>query len=304
MSGDPYEILGVKRDASQKEIQSAFRKLAKKYHPDLNPGDKKAEERFKDISAANEILGDEDKRKRFDRGEIDMSGAETPRRNYYREYATADGAEGPYHSGAGFADFGDVDDLFSSFFSNRSGRGGFRARGADLHFRMEVEFLDAVNGTTTSVQLPGGLKLEVKIPAGTSDGQTLRLRGKGEAGLGGEPAGDALIEVHVKPHRFFARDGDDIRLDLPISLSEAVLGGMVRVPTPTGAVHMTLKPNSNTGMTLRLKGKGVPKRGGGHGDLYVTLKLVLPDTPDPALADFVKTWSETNVHDPRKHLEG
>jgi DnaJ-class molecular chaperone len=306
MSRDPYEILGVKRDASQKEIQSAFRKLAKKYHPDLNPGDKKAEERFKDISAANEILGDEEKRKRFDRGEIDMSGAETPKRNYYREYATADGAEGPYHSGAGFADFGDADDLFSSFFSGRAGRagrGGFRARGADLHFRMDVDFLDAVNGTTTSVQLPGGPALEVKIPAGTSDGQTLRLRGKGESGLGGEAAGDALIEVHVKPHRFFARDGDDIRLDLPISLSEAVLGGRVRVPTPSGPVYMTLKPNSNSGMTLRLKGKGVPKRGGGHGDLYVTLKLVLPDTPDPALTEFVRTWSQANAHDPRKHLE-
>lgn len=304
MSGDPYDVLGVKRDASQKEIQSAFRKLAKKYHPDLNPGDKKAEERFKDISAANEILGDEDKRKRFDRGEIDMSGAETARRNYYREYAAADGADGPYHSGAGFADFGDADDLFSSFFSGRAGRGGFRARGSDLHFRMEVEFLDAVNGTTASVQLPGGAKLEVKIPAGTNDGQTLRLRGKGESGLGGEPAGDALIEVHVRPHRFFTRDGDDIRLDLPISLGEAVLGGRVKVPTPSGPVHMTLKPNSNTGMTLRLKGKGVPKRGGGQGDLYVTLKIVLPETPDPELTEFIRSWGQAHAHDPRKHLEG
>jgi DnaJ-class molecular chaperone len=300
MSGDPYAILGVKRDASQKEIQSAFRKLAKKYHPDLNPGDRKAEDRFKDISAANEMLGDEEKRKRFDRGEIDMSGAERQRRNYSREYATADGAESPHHSGAGF---GGADDLFSSFFSGRTGRGGFRARGADLHFRMDVDFLDAINGTTTSVQLPGGQKLEVKVPAGTSDGQTLRLRGKGEPGLGGEPAGDALIEVHVKPHRFFVRDGDDIRLDLPISLAEAVLGGRVRVPTPSGPVYMTLKPNSNTGATLRLKGKGAPKRGGGHGDLYVSLKIVLPEMQDPELTEFVKTWSRANTHDPRSDLQ-
>jgi DnaJ-class molecular chaperone len=300
MSGDPYEILGVKKDASQKEIQSAFRKLAKKYHPDLNPGDKKAEERFKEISTANEILGDEEKRKRFDRGEIDMSGAEQ-QRNFYREYASADS---PYYNSSGFADFGEADDLFSSFFSRRGGRGGFRAKGADLHFQMEVDFLDAVNGTTTSVQLPSGPKLEVKIPAGTSDGQTLRLRGKGEAGLGGEPAGDALIAVHVRPHAFFVRDGDDIRLELPISLTEAVLGGRVRVPTPSGPVYMTLKPNSNTGMTLRLKGKGVPKRGGEHGDVYVSLKIVLPDAPDAELTEFVKTWNQANAHDPRRHLEG
>jgi DnaJ-class molecular chaperone len=301
MSRDPYEILGVKKDASQKDIQSAFRKLAKKYHPDLNPGDKKAEERFKEISMANEIVGDEEKRKRFDRGEIDMNGAEQPKRNFYREYASSDG---PYHSSAGFSDFGDTDDLFSSFFSRRGGRGGFRAKGADLHFQMEVDFLDAVSGTTTSVQLPSGPKLEVKIPAGTSDGQTLRLRGKGEPGLGGEPAGDALIEVHVRPHPFYMRDGDDIRLELPISLAEAVSGGRVRVPTPSGPVYMTLKPNSNSGMTLRLKGKGVAKRNGGHGDAYVSLKIVLPDKPDPELAEFVKTWSQANSHDPRRHLEG
>jgi DnaJ-class molecular chaperone len=302
MSGDPYEILGVKRDASQKEIQSAFRKLAKKYHPDLNPGDKKAEERFKEISTANEILGDEEKRKRFDRGEIDMSGAEQAPRNFYREYANADG---PYYSSSGFADFGDAEDLFSSFFSKRAGRGGgFRARGSDLHFQMQVDFLDAVNGATNSVQLPDGTRLEVKIPAGTSDGQTLRLRGKGEPGIGGEPAGDALIEIHVKPHPFFTRDGNDIRLDLPISLTEAVLGGRVRVPTPSGSVYMTLKPNSNSGMTLRLKGKGVATRNGEHGDVYVSLRIVLPDVADPELTAFVKTWNPANAHDPRRHLEG
>jgi DnaJ-class molecular chaperone len=304
MSRDPYEILGVKRDASQKDIQSAFRKLAKKFHPDLNPGDKKAEERFKDISAANEIVGDEDKRKRFDRGEIDINGAEQAPRNFYREYASADGAGGPYNSGAGFADFGDADDLFSSFFTRRTGKGGFKSKGGNLQFRMEVDFLDAINGTASSVQLPGGPLLEVKIPPGTRHGQTLRLRGKGEVGVGGGPPGDALIEVQVRPHSYFVRDGDDIRLELPISLAEAVAGGRVRVPTPSGAVYMTLKPNSNTGMTLRLKGKGAPKSGGEHGDVYVTLKIVLPETPDAELTEFVRKWSRAAHHDPRRHMEG
>ena len=197
MSRDPYEILGVKRDASQRDIQNAFRKLAKKYHPDLNPGDKKTEDQFKDISAANEILGDVEKRKRFDRGEIDMTGAEQHPRNFYRDYASTESSGGPYQNSSGFADF-DADDLFSTLFSRRAGRGVFHGKGADFHFRMEIDFLDAVNGTTTSVHLPDGAALEVKIPSGTHDGQTLRLRGKGAPGASGEPAGDALIEVHVK----------------------------------------------------------------------------------------------------------
>jgi DnaJ-class molecular chaperone len=192
--------------------------------------------------------------------------------------------------------------MFSSFFSRRAGQGGFRGKGADMHFRMEVEFLDAINGSSTSVQLPGGAALEVKIPAGTRDGQTLRLRGKGSPGVGGEPAGDALIEVHVKPHRFFIRDGDDIRLDLPISFAEAVLGGKVRVPTPTGAVEMTLKPNSNTGTTLRLKGKGLRKQGGGNGDLYVTLKIMLPASEDAELTEFARRWSAAHGFDPRRNM--
>jgi DnaJ-class molecular chaperone len=302
MNRDPYEILGIKQDASQKDIQSAFRRLAKKFHPDLNPGDKRAEEKFKEISMANEILGDEEKRARFDRGEIDVTGAEQAPRNYYREYASAEGAGNSYNSGAGFADFADADDLFGSFFSRRANRGGFQASGNDLNFRMEVDFLDAVNGATTSIQLPNGPALEVKIPPGTRDGQTLRLRGKGGPGIGGGPPGDALIEIHVRPHKYFVRDGDDIRLELPITLSEAVLGGRVKVPTPSGAVYLTLKPYSNSGAVLRLRDKGVPKRGGGHGDVYVTLKIVLPEAADPALAEFVETWAQANAYDPRKHF--
>jgi len=301
MSRDPYELLGVKRDASQKDIQSAYRKLAKKLHPDLNPGDSKAEEQFKEISAAYAIVGDEEQRGRFDRGEIDASGAEPPPRHYYREYASAERPNDPYHNSGGFADFGDADDLFSSFFSRRK-RGEAHMKGQDRHFSMEVEFLDAINGAKRQVSLPDGPALDAQIPPGTRDGQTLRLRGKGDPGFNGGASGDALIEIHVKPHRFYSRDGDDIRFDLPISLREAVLGGKVRVPTPSGAVTVTLAPNSNSGKTLRLKGKGAPKRGGEHGDAYVTLKIVLPDAADPALADFVKDWAAGEAHDPRKNM--
>ncbi|MBB3312305.1 DnaJ-class molecular chaperone [Rhizobium sp. BK196] len=306
MSQDPYELLGVKRDATQKDIQGAFRKLAKKLHPDLNPGDKKAEAKFKEISAAYEILSDEDKRGRFDRGEIDITGAEQAPRSYYRDYASASGPGSAYHNGAGFADFGDADDLFASFFSRRAGgdraRGQFRAKGEDRRFSMEVDFLDAVNGTQTQVKLPDGPALDVKIPPGTRDGQTLRLRGKGEPGFGGGPAGDALIEVRVRPHRFFTRDGDDIRLDLPVTLSEAVLGGKVRVPTPSGPVNLTLPANSSSGKVLRLKGKGVAKRGGESGDVYVTLKIMLPEQPDEQLTAFAREWAAADTQDPRKNM--
>ncbi len=301
MSRDPYELLGVKRDASQKDIQSAYRKLAKKLHPDLNPGDSKAEEKFKEVSSAYAIIGDEEKRGRFDRGEIDIDGAEQAPRSYYRDYASAEAPSGPYHNSGGFADFGDADDLFSSFFSRRS-RGQSGMQGQDRHYSMEVEFLDAVNGTTTQITLPSGPALEVRIPAGTRDGQTLRLRGKGEPGAGGGTAGDALIEIHVRPHRFFVRDGDDIRFELPISLSEAVLGGKIRVPTPSGPVTVTLAPNSNTGKTLRLKGKGIARRNGETGDAYATLKIVLPEAADAELSAFASGWAAGKAHDPRKSM--
>ena len=306
MSQDPYELLGVKRDATQKDIQGAFRKLAKKFHPDLNPGDKKAETKFKEISAAYEILGDEEKRGRFDRGEIDITGAEQAPRSYYRDYASASGPGDAYHNGAGFADFGDSDDIFSSFFSRRAsgtGRDQFRTQGQDRRFSMDVDFLDAINGTRTQVKLQDGPALDVQIPPGTRDGQTLRLRGKGDPGFGGCPAGDALIDIRVRPHRFYTRDGDDIRLDLPVTLAEAVLGGKVRVPTPSGPVNLTLPPNSSSGKVLRLKGKGVPKRSGEAGDVYVTLKIALPDQPDEQLTAFVRDWAAANAQDPRKNME-
>ncbi|WP_337270625.1 DnaJ C-terminal domain-containing protein [Oryzifoliimicrobium ureilyticus] len=299
MSRDPYTVLGVKRDATQKEIQSAFRKLAKKWHPDLNPGDKKAEEHFKEVSAAYELIGEEDQRARFDRGEVDASGTEQPRyqRGQYREYASA--GNDPF--GGGFSSFGDVDDILSGIFSGRKrggAGGGIKSRGEDRRFSMDVDFLEAVNGARSEVRLPNGPTLDVQVPPGTRDGQVLRLKGKGEPGFGNGPAGDALIEIRVKPHPYFTRDGDDIKLDIPVSLKEAVLGGKIRVPTPTGAVHLSLPPNSSSGKVLRVRGKGAPKKGG-HGDLYATVKVVLPERPDAKLEEFMESWETA---DPRRGM--
>ncbi len=301
----PYETLGVSREATQKDIQSAYRKLAKKLHPDLNPGDKGAEDRFKAVSAAYALLSDEEKRGKYDRGEIDETGAETAPRHYYREYASSGDTAGRYENAHGFSDFADSDDIFSSFFSRRGGGQQQRRRGRDLHFSMEIGFLDAANGTRTEINLPGGgPALDLTIPPGTRDGQTLRLRGKGEPGFNGAPAGDALIDISVRAHSLFAADGDDVRYEVPISLSEAVLGGKIRVPTIDGAVNVTIPPHTNTGKTLRLKGKGLHKSGGGHGDAYVSLKIVLPQTPDPALSAFVETWAAGKTEDPRKGMGG
>jgi DnaJ-class molecular chaperone len=299
LSADPYQVLGVKKDASQEDIQKAYRRLAKKLHPDLNPGNKKAEEQFKEITAAYDLVGDTDKRARFDRGEIDASGNERPRQRYYRDYADS-GAAQTYSSDAGFADFADSDDILSQIFG-REGRANLRMRGGDAYYRLELEFLDALNGATRTVTLPEGSTLEVRIPPGTRDGQILRLRGKGRPGIGGGPPGDALVEIEVRPHRVFTRKGDDIHLELPISLTEAVLGGKIKVPTPSGSVTMTVPKWSNSGTVLRLKGKGAP-RNGGRGDEYVTLKVVLPDKPDPELANLVGQWSGRD-YNPRHGME-
>jgi DnaJ-class molecular chaperone len=298
LATDPYEVLGVKKDASQGDLQKAYRALAKKLHPDLNPGNKQAEERFKEVAAAYDLLSDEKKRARFDSGEIDASGAERPQqRQYYRDFADA-GSQ--YSSDAGFADFAD-DDILSQIFRGR-GRGAVNMRGQDRHYRLELEFLDAINGATQHITLPDGASLDVRIPAGTRDGQTLRLRGKGAPGVGEGPPGDALVEVTVRPHRTFSRDGDNIRVELPISLSEAVLGGKVTVPTPTGPVTMTVPKWSNTGAVLRLKGKGVTRADGGHGDELVALNIVLPEKPDPELESLVEKWGG-GAYNPRQAME-
>ena len=303
MAADPYEALGVKRDASQDEIRAAYRKLAKKLHPDLNPGDRRAEEKFKTVSAAYALLSDPEKRARFDRGEIDASGEEKPRERFYREYQGT-GREHAYESTAGFEDFVDTDDILADLFRGRAGRRGqFRMRGQDVQYRLPVEFLEAVNGATKRINLPDGSTLDVTIPQGTRDGQVLRLRGKGGPGIGGAPAGDALIEVEVVPHPFFRRSGDDIEIELPITLREAVLGAELDVPTPAGAVRMKVPKGANTGTRLRLKGKGIAHSQGRRGDEYVTLKVVLPPKPDPALEEFVRGWPGDKGENPRRHLE-
>jgi DnaJ-class molecular chaperone len=289
---DPYTTLGVKKDATPDDIQKAYRRLAKKLHPDLNPGNKTAEEKFKEVTAAYDLLSDPDKRARFDRGEIDAQGTERPRQQqYYRDFADQ-GGWSAYTNNSGFSDFGEFagsEDILSEIFG-RQGRAGRRRRGQDVRYHLDLSFLDAINGGKQSIVLPDDTTLEVNIPPGTRDGQVLRLKGKGRPGVGDGPPGDALIEISILPHPYFTRKGDDIYLDLPISLKEAVLGAKIKVPTPSGAVTVAVPKWSNTGRVLRLKGRGVPRPDGSKGDEYVKLMLMLPQKPDPALEAFVAQW--------------
>ncbi len=303
---DPYTVLGVVKDASADDIRKAYRTLAKQNHPDLNPGNKAAEERFKAASAANELLSDPEKRARYDRGEIDAQGHErAPEPPRYRDFA--EGAQGGrYRTGGGAGRWTEEDlgDLFGDMFGARGARGSGPIRGADERYSLAVDFLDAVNGATPRLTLPDGRTLDVRVPAGLEDGQTLRLRGQGGAGLNGGPAGDALIEVHVYPHPTFRREGNDIRLDLPVTLREAVLGGRIMAPTPGGPVAMTIPQRSDTGRQLRLRGRGVPAHGGQEaGDLYVTLRVVIGE-PDAALEEFLRGWTPEHETDPRRDIMG
>lgn len=298
---DPYEILGVERTASPDEIQKAYRRLAKKLHPDLNPGNKEAEESFKEVASAYGLLSDADKRRRFDSGEIDASGAERPRERFYRDFAGEHAAGNPYENPSAFADLADVDDLLAELLG-RQARQARRARGRDLHYRLSIEFLDAVNGATQRLTLPEGGTLDVTVPPGIQAGQMLRLRGKGAPSPGeGEP-GDALVEISIKPHPFFTRQGDDIHLELPVTLAEAALGARIRVPTPAGPVMLTVPKGSNTGTILRLKGKGVQGRGG-PGDELVKLKVMLPTEPDFELEAFLANWKPGAHYDPRREMQ-
>jgi DnaJ-class molecular chaperone len=303
MADDPYTTLGVARDASADDIRSAYRKLAKQHHPDLNPGNKAAEERFKSISAANELLSDPEKRGKFDRGEIDASGQERPEQRSYRSYA--EGAQGGRYGHAGPQQepwqAEDLDDIFGDLFGARQAGGTAPRRGRDAHYTLTIGFLDAVNGAAKRLTLPDGKTLDVKVPVGVEEAQTLRLRGQGGAGRNGGPAGDALIEIHIEDHMFFRRDGQDIRLDLPVTVTEAVLGGPVMVPTPGGRLKMTIPAHSDTGRELRLRGRGVPAHGGqAAGDLYVTLRVVIGPADD-ALETFLRDWKHD--FDPRSSME-
>lgn len=315
MLEDPYKTLGVAKDATHEQIRSAYRKLAKKHHPDLNPGNKPAEDRFKQVASAHDLLSDPEKRARFDRGEIDAAGQEHAPKPSYRDYADGNAGNRYGRSGAhpggqaggqpgGWSDE-DFGDIFGSMFGEgaREGGGGGPRRGRDEHFAFTAAFLDAVNGATRTLTLGEGRTLDLKIPAGIADGQTLRLRGKGAPGRNGGPPGDALIEIHVAAHAFFVRDGATIRLDLPVTLTEAVLGGPIEVPTPAGPVRMRIPAAADTGTELRLRGRGVPAHGSQPaGDLYATLRVVL-GKPDAALEEFLRAWTPEHKTNPRAKME-
>ena len=299
---DPYEVLGVQKTDSDTAIRSAYRKLAKRYHPDVNPGKPEAAERFKEISAAYDLLGDKEKRARYDRGEIDAAGNEVPpQRPFYHDFGDAAGRE-KYRADAGFNPE-DLESIFAQAFGGRSGTGGggrrFSMRGQDAHYQLTLDFLDAVNGTTRRVTLPDGRTLDVRIPAGVQDGQVIRLRGQGMPGIGDGAPGDALVEVAVAPHPLFRREGDDIIVELPVTLQEAVLGATVEVPTIGGAVRLTIPPNSGRGTRLRLRGRGIH----GKGHQYVELHPVLPPADEPELAEFLKNWKPRHPVDPRASME-
>lgn len=303
---DLYSVLGLSRDASQDDIRKAYRRLAKKNHPDLNPGDEEAEKRFKEISAAYNILGDEEKRARYDKGEIDESGTERPEQGYYRHYAEREPGGFKYYQWGHPGQEEDLGDIFSDLF----GRGGFsqergfRARGRDVNYTLSIDFLEAVNGAKKTVTMPDGKQLAITVPAGLKDGQTLRLRGKGEPGMGGGSDGDALVTVHVREHPVFTRDGDTIRSPLDVTLNEALSGAKIRVETISGAVNVTVPKNANTGDTLRLRGQGVTNRSTGkRGDHLVELRVKLPKAPDDELRQLIADWEAKHPYNPREERE-
>lgn len=284
---DPYEVLGVARNATDEEIRRAFRKLAKELHPDLNPHDKAASERFKRVTAAYEILGDPPKRQLFDSGQIDAKGE--PRRGYQQSAGS--------HFGGGFG-FGDI---FEEMFSTRrgGGRNSFARRGSDVRYTLEVDFVEAVTGVKKRVTLPEGGVLDLTVPEGVNEGQVLRLKGKGSPGIGGGEAGDALVEIKIRPHPRFRRVDNDIHMDLPVTIDEAVLGGKIEVPTISGRVQLTLPKGTSGGRVFRLKGKGVRNRQTGQtGDQLVTVKIVLPAEIDDELSYFFTVWRQKNSYDP------
>jgi DnaJ-class molecular chaperone len=315
---DPYEVLGVPRGASAAAIKSAYRKLAKKHHPDNNKNDPRSAARFSEINSANEIIGDEEKRKQFDRGEIDAEGKPRfqgfpggdPRARRGGGFETH-----TFRTGAGPGGFGGggFEDILNSMFAGAAARGRPGAGGAfefdtggialdlDVSVAMTVSLEESVKGVEKRVRLPTGKELNVKIPPGVTAGQQIRLKGQGETAPGHRP-GDLLITVNIAPHPFFKVDGSDLRIDLPITLYEAVLGGKVRVPTLGNAVELSIPKNTSSGRTFRLKGKGLPKATGGTGDLFVTTRIILPDGNDTELETLMQKWRDGRPYNPRSDL--
>ncbi|MFM2044375.1 MAG: hypothetical protein RLY86_2951 [Pseudomonadota bacterium] len=312
---DPYQILGVVRSATADDIKQAYRRLAKQYHPDLNPGRADIEMKFKEVNAAYSLLSDPEKRARFDKGEIDASGAERPDSTFRRAYAGAGTGAGPGAGGArGRANPFDFDeDPFADLFgaarrrygagagAGAAGGAGVKAKGSDVAYSVTVPFTDACIGTKRRLTLTTGKSIDITIPPGTRDQTKLRLKGQGLAGLGGAGAGDAIVEVVVTPHPFFTRKEDDIHLETPVTLQEAILGASIKVPTLDGLVQVRVPKGANSGTMLRLKGKGVfnPDRKI-HGDQYVKLTVMLPEKVDAELAAFIEKWAKTHDYDPRK----
>lgn len=300
MADDPYSVLGVTRSASDDDIRKAYRKLVKELHPDVNPS-KGAEERFKKVTAAHEIVGDPDRRRQFDRGEIDAKGEP---RGYSRTAAGAGGGRGP-GAGGEFGDFG-FNDVFADIFGGFRGAAGGRTsgatytpRGRDVRYTLDVDFLEAVQGARKRVTLPEGGTLDLNVPEGVSDGQVLRLKGKGTAGPRGGEAGDALVEIRVRPHPQFKRQGLDVHLDLPITIDEAILGSKVEVATVDGRVQLTIPKGTSSGRVFRLKGKGVHNPATkATGDQLVAVRIVLPDVIDDELGYMISEWRQRHKYNP------
>ena len=292
---DPYTTLGVRREDTEDTIRKAYRKLAKRFHPDLNPGKTEAAERFKAINAANQILSDPEKRARFDRGEIDATGADkAPPRPQRRDQGES------HFSGTHGLSPEELEQLFGGAFGDRfhTGRNTGPRRGEDAHYSLTTGFLDAAVGTVRRLTLPDGRTLDVTIPPGLRDGHVLRLKAQGNPGRNNGPAGDALVEISVASHPFFRREGDDILLELPITLREAILGAAIEVPTVTGRVRLTIPPFSANGAKLRLARRGIA-----GGSQIVELRVVMPTAPEPALEAFLKDWKPETETNPRQAIE-
>jgi len=295
---NPYKLLGVEKDASAKAIKTSYRNLAKKYHPDINPGDKSKEEHFKKISAAYELLSDTQKRADYDNGKIDEKG--NPVQQQHTNYSDTTGSQ-KYHQGSNFSQ-ADMDEILKNMFRNsgqQHASRGFEQENYDAEYTIEIDFMEAAHGAKKTIQIPSNKKLDLAIPKGIKEGQKLRLKGHGRAHPNRQSHGDAYITVHIRPHTFFERkENNDIYVELPISIDESILGKKVTVPTVHGPVEMTLPKGVNTGTSMKLKGKGILT-----GDQYVKLKIVMPKEIDPELETFIQAWCTTHTYNPRKHLE-